>query len=189
MHTVYKCKTTHYQFFKKKKLFPSEVSCNGTFERMTEPIDIIHDILIVIIVGTILLALIYSIPIVSIDRFRNFNNFFTVNLCLSTISCNVYWLIHYLLLKFHPQYLSVKPACYLLNYFETMCTLQVPLAFLAVSVHRLCAIIYHTKPFFRRIQWLVLCTIVQWTSGILLSLPTIPFQGEVKTIFSSKGHS
>ena len=156
---------------------------------MTESIEVIQDILIVIIVLTILLAIIYSIPIVCIDRFRNFNNFLTVNLCLSKITCNVYWLTHYLLLKCHPEYLFVEQVCHLLTYFEMMCTIQVPLAFLAISAHRLCAIVYYTKPFFRRKKWLTLCVTIQWTSGVLLSLPRIPFQTRVRTILFSKLHS
>ena len=145
-------------------------------------VDIIHYIQIVVIILTIFLALTYLLPIVFIDRFRNFNNIFTLNLCLATIVCNLYWLIHYILLKFYPTYMFMKPICFLLLYFELMCTLQVPLAFLAVSVHRLCAIVYHTRPFFRRKQWILLCVTIQWMSGILLSIPGIPFQSRVRAV-------
>jgi hypothetical protein len=51
-----------------------------------------------------------------------------------------------------------------------MCTFQVPLAFLAISVNRLCSIVYHTKVFFKRKQWI---------SGIIFSMPRIPFSDRV----------
>ncbi|CAF0720890.1 unnamed protein product [Adineta ricciae] len=51
-----------------------------------------------------------------------------------------------------------------------MCTLQVPLALIEVSCYRLCCIVYHTKAFFRRKQWIITCVLSQWTFGILISL-------------------
>lgn len=84
-------------------------------------VDIMHYIQLLVIILTIVLALIYSLLIIFIGRFRHSMNIFTSNL---------YWLIHYILLN--------------------QCALQVPLAFLAVSIHRLCAIVYHMKPFFQR---------------------------------------
>ena len=150
---------------------------------MTELVDVIHYIQIFFIILTILLALIYSLPIVFIRRFRNFNNIFTVNLCIATVCSNLYWMLYYLLLKFHPQYLAEETTCFILIYLEMMCTFQVPLAFLVVSVNRLCSIVYHTNAFFRRKQWITLCISVQWIIGIVLSIPTISFNQNVRIVF------
>jgi hypothetical protein len=149
---------------------------------MSTPLDIVHYVQIGVIVITILLALIYSIPIIFIRRFQNFNNIFTANLCFAIICCDIYWILYYLLLKFFPQYLSNQDICSVLVYFEMMCTFQVPLAFVAVTVNRLCSIVYHTKAFFKRKQWIILCITVQWILGIILSIPRIPFSDTVMQV-------
>jgi hypothetical protein len=146
---------------------------------MTELVDIVHYIQILVIIITILLGILYSIPILLIHRFQNFNNIFTANICLSIITCNIYWLLYYLLLNFHPQYLSTENICSILVYFDMMCPFQVSLAFLVISVNRLCSIVYNTKVFFKRKQWIILCITIQWISGIIFSIPRIPFHETV----------
>ncbi|UJR21679.1 hypothetical protein I4U23_024756 [Adineta vaga] len=119
----------------------------------------------------ILLASIYSISTLCIRRFHNVNNVFTVNLCVAAICCGTYWLCTLTLQRFHPELFSNSTICGVLNYFQMMCTLQAPLAMIEVSVYRLCRVVYHTKIFFRRKEWIILCIISQWMSGILVSLP------------------
>ncbi|CAF1258304.1 unnamed protein product [Adineta ricciae] len=118
----------------------------------------------------IALACIYSIPIILIRRFHTTNNVFTVNLCFAAIFCGLYWLLNLTLSLVNPNLYTNVTACRILGYFEMMCTLQVPLALIEVSRYRLCYIVYHTKPFFRRKQWIVTCVVSQWTFGILISL-------------------
>jgi hypothetical protein len=129
---------------------------------------------------TILLALIYSIPILLIHRFHNFNNILTANLCLSILCCDIYWILYYSLLKLHPQYLFTENICSILIYFQMMCVFQIPLAFLVVSVNRFCSIVYHTNAFFKRKQWIILCITIQWIVGIIFSIPRIPFNETVR---------
>ncbi|CAF1108740.1 unnamed protein product [Adineta steineri] len=56
-----------------------------------------------------------------------------------------------------------------------MCILQVSLAIVEASVNRLCSIVYHTKLFLRTKKWATICIASQWTTGIILSFPTILF--------------
>lgn len=138
-------------------------------------VDVIHYIQIFIIIITIILAFIYSIPVFFLHRFQNFNNIFTTNLCLATICCNIYWLIYYLLLKFYPEYLFIDSICFILIYFEMMCTFQVPLAYIVISINRLCSIVYQTNLFFKRKLWVIICITIQWIIGLIFSIPRIPF--------------
>jgi len=147
---------------------------------MTELVDIVHYVQILVIIITILLGIIYSISILLIHRFQNFNNIFPANICLSIIICDIYWLLYYLLLKFHPQYLWTENICSILIYFRMMCPFQVSLAFLVVSANRLCSIVYHTTVFFKRKQWIILCITIQWITGIIFSIPRIPFNEKVR---------
>jgi hypothetical protein len=150
---------------------------------MADLVDIVHFIQISIILFAILLALIYSVPILLIHRFHHSNNTFTVNLCLVAICCNTYWALYYMILKLHPQYLLITNICSILNYFEMMCTFQVLLALIAVSINRLCLIVYHTKVFFKKKRWIILSIAIQWIIGIVFSLPVIPFNSSVRNFF------
>lgn len=142
--------------------------------------DIIYYISISISFISIILAFIYSISIFSIRRFQNSHNIFTVNLCLTTICCNIYWNIRYIVFKLYPYYLLPEIVCSILTYGEMMCTFQVPLAFVLVAVNRLCSIVYHTEIFFKTKNWIIICTTIQWISGMILSIPRISFYGRVR---------
>jgi hypothetical protein len=135
---------------------------------------------ITLFVITILLAIIYLIPILFIRQFHNINNVFTVNICFASICCCTYWLSFYLILEFSSQYLSGDQTCIAFNYFQMMCTIQVPLAVVQASVHRLCSIVYHTKLFFRKKRWAIICIASQWTVGIIFALPRISLNDPVR---------
>lgn len=130
------------------------------------------------------LAFMYSIPIIFIRRFHHINNIFTVNLCCATICCCVCWLSIYIISLFYPDRISGDRICLVLNYFQIRCTLQVPLAAVETSVHRLCSIVYHTKPFFRQKRWAVICIVCQWTTGFILPLLRILFENSVRILNS-----
>ncbi|CAF1241687.1 unnamed protein product [Adineta steineri] len=76
---------------------------------------------------------------------------------------------------FHPNVLYGGTVCTISNYFQMMCILQVSLAIVEASVNRLCSIVYHTKLFLRTKKWATICIVSQWTTGIILSFPTILF--------------
>ncbi|CAF1108759.1 unnamed protein product [Adineta steineri] len=133
----------------------------------------VANILILIQIGIfiffIILALIYSIPILLIRRFHNINNIFTANLCFATICCSICWLLNLILVYFYPNLLSYIKICVALNYLRTTCTLQVPLAIIQISVNRFCSVVYHTKFFFKTKQWAMICISTQWILGISIS--------------------
>jgi hypothetical protein len=146
---------------------------------MTEVTTILIYIQFTVFVLIFLLALVYFIPIVFIRRFHNVNNVFTVNLCFAIICCDTYWYFYLIMANFFVATISNATSCSILNYFATMCTIQVPLAVVVVTIHRLCCIVYHTKPFFKRKQWATLCITSQWLTGIILSIARISFDGLV----------
>jgi len=147
---------------------------------MMNVLNIIHLIQIIFFILTILLAIIYIIPILFIRRFHNVNNVFTVNLCVAAICCCTYWLFYYFALEFNPLYLLGTRTCVTVYYFQMMCTLEVPLALVESSVHRLCSVVYHTKIFFKKKRWAIICIVSQWTIGIIFSIPQISLGGSVR---------
>jgi hypothetical protein len=140
---------------------------------MTSVTTILMSIEITLFIITILLTFIYLIPILLIRRFHNVNNVFTVNLCFAAICCDTYTLATYLTSNFFPTNFIDPVICFVLTHFGMMCTIQVPLALVEVSIHRLCSVVYHTKPFFKKKQWLIICISSQWTAGFIFSLPQI----------------
>lgn len=153
---------------------------------MTNVISPLNVIQIILFLITILLAIIYLIPILSIRRFHSINNIFTINICLAAIFACCYWLSYYIILELYTIFLSESKVCIVFNYFEMMCTFQMPLAVVVASVHRCCSIVYHTKPFFKKKQWAVTCIASQWIIGIVFSIPRIPFFDPVRYFHRSK---
>jgi hypothetical protein len=140
---------------------------------MVEVTDIFVPILIALFVLTIVLAFVYLIPIIFIRRFHNINNVFTVNFCFATICCDTYWLVYSILTDYFPTSIYNTTACLTLNYFTTMCTLQVPLAIVGMSVQRLCSVVYHAKGFFQKKRWIIICILSEWIIGIIFALPQL----------------
>jgi hypothetical protein len=119
----------------------------------------------------ILLTFVYSIPLILIRRFRHRLHVFTINVCMAISCCSIYWLVYYIMTDVNVQEFYKTSTCSLVFYAQTMCTLQVPLALMAVSIHRLCGVVYHSKPFFRSKLWVSMCVVCQWLMGIVISLP------------------
>ena len=127
------------------------------------------------------LASFYSITTLVVLRLYHRNQILTVNLCVAAIGCSAYWFYFYTALTFFPQYFLNPDRCPANSYFEMMCTLQVPLAMITVSVHRCCSILYHTKAFFKTKRWVILCIASQWTVGFLVALPRTRFNPLVRS--------
>lgn len=140
---------------------------------------IINPIHVLTFVVTILLALVYILPILCNARFHNHTNVFTLNLAVAIICCVTYWLFYFVILEIQPQLLVSDSICVALNYFELMCTIQVPLAMIALSVYRLLYVVYHQKPFVRKKQWITLGIGCEWFIGLLLALPRVSFHASV----------
>ena len=135
--------------------------------RIIAPFQIITFVLI------ILSTLIYSIPLLLKRRFHHRINIFTVNLCMAILCCCIFWITFDIIIQVNVQQLFNVKTCFLIYYAQTMCTVQVPLALVVVSIHRLCCIVYHEKIFFKSMKWMIMCVIGQWITGFVISLPIL----------------
>jgi hypothetical protein len=140
---------------------------------------VLNTVQIVLFFVMIFLELLYSIPILLIRRFHTINNVFTVNLCMAALCCSMYWLFFFCALLFSPSIFLGQNYCDVISFFRTTCTIQVPLSVAVVSVHRLCSIVYHAKPFFGTKRWAAICIASQWITSVILALPAIIFADSV----------
>jgi hypothetical protein len=131
----------------------------------------------------VLLALVYSISIIFIRQFHHRINIFTVNVSVAALCCSLYWIIVCIMTVVNVRQLYAVKYCSLLIYAQMMCTLQLPLALVVVSIHRLCSIVYHTKIFFKSRKWVIMCVACQWISGIVVSLPLLIRDPSVSILF------
>ncbi|UJR14440.1 hypothetical protein I4U23_001437 [Adineta vaga] len=121
----------------------------------------------------IFLAILLSISILFIERFRHRNNMIIFNICFTVICCCVYFFIHFTLSYFDPQRLYAQHLCILLFYANNIANISIPFAFVTFTIHRYFFIIYHTKVFFKSRQWVIICIASQWILTFFLSLPFV----------------
>jgi len=133
------------------------------------------------------LTLVYSIPLILIRRLRHRLHIFTISVCSAILCCSIYWLVYFVMTETNVQQFYNAKTCSLVFYMETMCTLQVPLAFTAVSIHRLCYVVYYNKFFFKSKRWISMCVVCQWIIGIVLSLPIFIRNGPVRIFVNCRG--
>ncbi|CAF3256816.1 unnamed protein product [Rotaria socialis] len=126
----------------------------------------------VCIIGIIVpLTLIYAIPLMFIRRFCHRIHVFTINTSMAILFCSIYWLVVSILKLTRVEKPTDARTCSLELYAQTMCTLQVPLALVLVSIHRLSSVVYHNKIAFQNKRCISMCLIGQWLTGILIPLP------------------
>lgn len=130
---------------------------------------------------TLVFALICSIIMMLVRRFYHLNNAFILNICLASICCNLYFIIFFAMSQFDIEHLYVERSCLVLFFAYMVCPLQVPLAFMAFSIHRLCLVVYHTNRFFRQKRWAAACIAMQWLLGFLLAVPYLFRDRPVRT--------
>jgi hypothetical protein len=136
----------------------------------------IFSLLRIILFGLIaLVASIYSIPILVIPRFHRRNNILTLNICLATICCCLYWFVFYIMLTLNTlgTYTFLLNACVFVFIVPTILTLQIPLSFVTVSINRFCSVVYYRKNFFTTKQWILICILSQWILGTIFTLPIL----------------
>ncbi|UJR15503.1 hypothetical protein I4U23_002446 [Adineta vaga] len=119
----------------------------------------------------ILLTLVYSIPHIFIPRFRDRIHAFTLNVCMAILCCSMHWFVSIIIVKVNVRQFYHISTCSIVFYAQIMCTLQVPLALMVVSIHRLCCVLYFNRTFFKSKLWICMCILCQWLVGILISLP------------------
>lgn len=141
---------------------------------------------IILFVFSIISSLIYLFPLVCLTRFHTINNAFTGNLAFAICVCGCYWLINVILTNYVSKLFQSNVSQIIMEFFATFCTLQTPLAFIALSVNRVCSVIYPAKVYFKSRQWAILCIGLQWTLGIVVTLPQTYLMKSVEIIFLSK---
>jgi hypothetical protein len=119
------------------------------------------------------LCLLYSIPILLIRRFRHRHNVLTLNICFAVTLCAVYHII-YMMLVYQWKIVFSKFFCHLTEYIRMMVVCQMSYAFITVTIHRFCSIVYFTKPLFKKSQWLAACLACQWIIACIISIPYWP---------------
>jgi hypothetical protein len=121
----------------------------------------------------VLFAFMYSCSILCNRRFHHRNNVFILNMCLTIICTCVYFLIYFTMFYFDLRRLYTPNMCLFLLYTYNIASMEIPFSFVTFSVHRLCSIRYHTKPFFKTKRWVVICIGSQWIGEFVISLPFI----------------
>ena len=128
----------------------------------------------------VLLALIYSLPILCIRRFQNRNNIFTVNVCLTTAFNSLLWLPTAISFLFGYSRETVPKMFPWLFVLQVVSDMTIPYSLVLVSFHRCCSIVYPHKRFFRTRTWIIVCLIGQWIVSGLLSMPEIVLPRRVR---------
>ena len=133
---------------------------------------------------TAFIALLYACVILCIRRFREINNIFIVNICLSiTMSC-VYFTSYF------PVALSMDSTshlCVFYSYLFNLASITIPYSFVAFTVHRFCIVNYHRARLFKKIEWMIICIGSFWIIQLILSLPFITDYDEYCTMKSWMG--
>lgn len=140
---------------------------------MIDPEQIFSVIRIILFGLIVLVAFVYSIPIMFMHRFHHRNNILTLNICIATIFCCIYWFIFYIILRVDllGTYSFMIRSCAFVSIVPVILTLQIPFSFVTVSIHRLCCIQYHNKNFFKTRKWIAICILTQWILGVVSILP------------------
>ena len=119
----------------------------------------------------ILIAAIYSVPIMIIGNLHNRNHVFTLNICLSSSCFGLSWFVVYLIQEIDVKTLFALNTCTLLLYSQTVFVSEAVFSLMVVSINRLFLILYPEQPFFRRMRWAAVCIAIQWIAGLILALP------------------
>ena len=126
-------------------------------------------------ISVVLLALIYSLPILCIRRFQHRNNIFTLNVCLTMALNCLMWLpttISPLFSVSRDSLLKMLPGLYVPPAVSDM---AIPYSLVLVSLHRCCSIVYPQKRLFQTRTWMAVCFAGQWIIAVALSIPFILF--------------
>lgn len=129
----------------------------------------------------IVVALIYSIPILLVRRFHRSNYLLTLNFCLASLFFGIEYMISYIFLEIDRQRIFSIDTCRIFMYFQGCVFSQVVFALLIISINRFCSIIYHSNPFFKQQRWVIICVASQWIIGLLLALPMCARDEMVRT--------
>jgi len=128
---------------------------------------------------SLFLALLYLCLILFIPRFHTQNNMFILNILVNGILSTIYFALYFYAVEFR-----MSPSiCTLFHYAFNTASLQVAFAFIAITIHRFCVIVYHTKAFFKTKKWTILCISIQWITQSIASVPFIFARRRVVILF------
>ena len=120
---------------------------------------------------SVILSLIYAIPIVLMRRFHHRLNILTLNICFAMICSSTFWLSYFIMWEYFITDLFTERTCLFLFYLQMLSSCQTPFSFVMLTIHRFCSIVYATNRFFKTKKFLVMCLLSQWIIAGLLSLP------------------
>ncbi len=134
---------------------------------------------------SILLALIYSLPILLLRRFHHRLNILTVNICLAMVVTSIYYMAYFIMQEYYIEDLFTEKICAFLFYLQTISNCQLPFSFTVLTINRFCSIIYPRKAFFKTKKFVVICVTSQWIAACVLSLPFVFAIRPVKILLKS----
>ena len=134
----------------------------------------------------IVLALIYSLPILLVRRLQHCNNILTVNFCVASFCFGLLYLTTYIVIEIDSTRIFAVNTCAVFMYFQMAVVTQVVLALLVISINRLCKIIFYTNNFFKRRRWVIACIGCQWIIGFVIMMPMIARDETVRVISEMK---
>ena len=138
---------------------------------MNTPQVVLHIVRGVMLATTMILAVMYSLPIICIRRFQHRNNIFTLNVCFTIALYSLSRLVTTIspLLGYTTAFLRQKwPWLYVL---QVLADFGIPYTLVLVSFHRCFAIVYPLKRVFRTNRWMMACIAGQWIVVGLVSSP------------------
>lgn len=155
---------------------------------MADPEQILSILRITLFGLIILVATVYSIPILFIRRFHHRNNILTLNICLAIIFCCLYWFIFYIMLdiNMYGTYGFMIRACVFVYIVPAVLTLEIPFSLVTVSINRFFSIAYYNKHLFKTKKWIVICILGQWMLGVIFILPILSGIQPVRFVLCKK---
>lgn len=132
-----------------------------------------------------LASCIYAIPLSIVRRFHNPIHLLTLNVCITSSICSMFWIVYFIMSTFYVRLLWTEKSCLLILYLQTVVNCQVLYSLCVVSLNRLCTILYPNKLLFRSKLWVMICIVVQWTIGVLLPLPSFNSSLQVQSTYVS----
>lgn len=134
----------------------------------------------------IVLALVYSLPILLVRRLQHCNNILTVNFCVASFCFGLLYLTTYIVIEIDSTRLFAVSTCAVFMYFQMAVVAQVVLALLVISINRLCKIIFYTNNFFKRRRWVIACIGIQWIIGFVIMVPMVDRDETVRVTLEMK---
>jgi hypothetical protein len=141
---------------------------------------VVVEVLFLVIV--FLSACVYSITVLLVKRFHTSINLLTVNVCVCSMTCSVYWIVYNVIQGVLLRDLTGWN-CVLAQYFQTFANCQAVYGLCVVSVNRFCIVLYNNKLLFKTRRWVFICIGIQWLLGVLIPLPTLSISTQVIVLF------